>query len=135
MPNRVYSKAKERVTTFTGVLLMVCTQELKLLPSPSEEAESMKHMLSFIAHLFLQQLLSPNVIGQVIRDLIGTRPGNTLPQEPAVKCVIEMLNLVGPTLDQHRQGEIMVSFFAAPYRDTWKCFFFHFWVRYFLRNS
>ena len=135
-----------RPTTFTRVLLTVCQKEFESQPLPSEGFESMKRLMSFIGHLFMQQLLVVKVIAQpgrpvghfvssllgfkrlilvffrgdhlrkVAHDLIGIRPGQS-PEEPAVECVIEMLHLIGPTMDQQSLGKSLMNAVTAQLRD------------------
>ena len=124
--------------SFTRVLLGICQQEFENMPAldPSsqdrarfsssealqQELIRRKHRMlacvSFLGHLFLRRLLALKVIGQIAHDFIGIKEGAPLPEEEAIECVLELLVVVGRTLDETvPDGVLLMNSFEARLRD------------------
>ncbi|CAE7316696.1 unnamed protein product, partial [Symbiodinium pilosum] len=112
----------QKPVSFTRELLNICQEEFESMPAtfgvsqedkakfPSAEAlkealASKKHRMlacvCFIGHLFLEGLLAMKVIRHIVHKLIGDgRRGWPPPEEPKLECALELLTLVGRTLDE-----------------------------------
>jgi len=107
----------EKAVTFVRVLLNICQNEFEGLPTTFEpmdlERSRMKKLASvkFIGHLFLRQLFSIQVIGQVTFDLIGIR--EALSEEHMIECTCELLHTIGYTVDLTETGKKLTSLTIA----------------------
>ena len=129
---------RQKPVSFIRALLAICQEEYEELDSmlttfeasqqgaeakfPRAEAEQAelerrKHMMlacvGFIGHLYLERLLGVQVIGQIVHDLIGIgNRGDLSPPEPhAIKCALQLLTLVGRTLDAQPMGVGLMNCF------------------------
>ena len=125
---------RQKPVCFTRALLTICQEEYEEMVSmlstfeaslqdeakfPRAEAEQaelsrrrrmMLACVSFIGHLYLERLLAVRVIGQVVHDLIGVKRGDNPPPEPhAINCALQLLTLVGRTLDAQPNGVVLLN--------------------------
>lgn len=128
----------DKPVTFTRVLLNTCQDEFEnlsdFLKEPPAEVKALytpeeyvvyRHSrkkralanMKFIGNLFLRQLLSVKVIVQVVRDLIGTKHGEELPEEHMIECVCELLKNIGYTLETGGSGLEFVHSFIGRLAD------------------
>merc|ERR1719436_1849649 len=56
-------------------------------------------MVRFIGLLFLRQLLTARIIGEVLRDLARRHDAETVPSECELECICELLMTIGRTLE------------------------------------
>ena len=130
----------QKPLSFTRALLTICQEEFESMAAAFEalredgtkslssealqsELKSQKDMMlacmAFAGHLFLQRLLPMKVIEQATNDLIGTREDDqSPPEEHLIECVVELLTLVGQTLDDCvPHGVNVMNACAARLRD------------------
>lgn len=92
-------------------VLKVSADELQRLDL--EEIEYLKKQrkdrvlanMKFIGHLFLRKLLSAKIIGSVIRDLAKCEDEETVPEEPMVECLCQLVTNIGFTLEESPAGK------------------------------
>ena len=98
--------------SFTRFLLSTCQEDFESFPrslDPIQKDKQMAHCLAsvkFIGHLFLRQMLSVKIIGQVLWDLIG---GVAHIEEHRIECACELLKVIVFSLDHARHGPIFVT--------------------------
>jgi len=116
--------------TFKSTLLTVCQNEFESISSDSfeledaekegkdkEEIDFMKAAkkarclatMKFIGHLFLRQLLTARIIGEVIQDLAGCHTADAQPAEHTIECICELLNAIGHTLESMPAGKDAIA--------------------------
>ncbi|CAE7277306.1 unnamed protein product [Symbiodinium natans] len=129
----------EKPLSFTRVLLTVTQAEFESLPCTLEasaddvakfpdsealqaEVERRRHVMlscvSFIGHLFLEHLLPLKVLKQVVQDLVGLTQGRPSPPEGhRIDCVVELLMLVGPSLERRPSSGALLIEIESRLRD------------------
>jgi len=65
--------------------------------------------MKFIGHLFLRQLLSARIIGDIMQDLASCDDANAIPGEHVVECLCELLNSIGYTLESMPVGKDAIT--------------------------
>jgi len=111
--------------TFRAALINTCQHEFEALSStlafdaeelarldPDEIAFEKKKKkgrvlanMKFIGQLFLREMLNAKIIGSVIQDLAKCNQADTIPEEPMVECICELLTNIGYTLESSPIGK------------------------------
>lgn len=118
----VFPVANSKPKTYTRTVLNVTQDKfeevVKRFATPPESEESAGQVLcqlttlvSFIGHLYVRKLLAARVMAQVVHDLIGVR--DRLPHKNLVYCVIELMHIIGRTLDANEEGYKLMTQFLA----------------------
>jgi hypothetical protein len=73
----------------------------------SQRKKTCLAQMKFLGHLFLRQLLTAKIIGQIIYDLAmcDSTSNSELPAEHIVECICELLNSIGYTMDSLPVGK------------------------------
>jgi len=116
--------------SFKSALLTVCQNEFESINSDSleladaekdgkdkEELDFLRTQkkarclatMKFIGHLFLRQLLTARIIGEVIQDLAMCHNADALPSEHVIECICELLNSIGYTLESMPAGKDAIT--------------------------
>lgn len=64
--------------------------------------------MKFIGNLFLRKLLSSKILSAVIRDLAGCEDEQSVPEEPMVECLCELITSIGFTLEETPAGRAAI---------------------------
>lgn len=119
----------KKPVTFKGLVLNICQKEFEELLSTSDTLEAekeqneaeelevwrkkrkdrMRAIMKFIGHLFLRQLLSFKVIGNVICELCLCTVPEMVPDENALECACELLLAVGYTMESMPAASLSVA--------------------------
>lgn len=115
----------DKPMTFTRVLLNatqdtfeeMCTKfsnakQAELESKESQNAaNSLIALVSFIGHLYVRRLVAARVMAQVVHDLIGVR--DRQPVAPLVRCVCELMQVIGKSIDANKQGSMLCTQFLG----------------------
>lgn len=65
--------------------------------------------ITFIGHLFLRNLLRPQIIGFIMQDLTGSDDADTPPEEHLLECLLKLILTIGFTLDNMEVGKKSIT--------------------------
>lgn len=119
------SAASGKPVTFRATLINSCQNEFESLSSTltltadevagldAEDVDLLKKKrkdrvlanMRFIGQLFLRELLNAKIMGSVIQDLAKCNQADTIPEEPMVECICELLTNIGYTLESSPVGK------------------------------
>lgn len=68
-------------------------------------------VVSFIGHIYIRRLVAARVVAQVVHDLIGVK--DIHPRHEYIRCVCELMLLIGKTIDSSKQGNMLMTQFLA----------------------
>jgi hypothetical protein len=114
--------ANDKPKTFTRILLNVTQDKfeemVKKLAAPAESDEidnqvfsQLIALVSFIGHLYVRKLVAARVMAQVVHDLVGVR--DRFPAKTLIQCVVELMYVIGKTIDGNKQGNMLMTQFIA----------------------
>mmetsp|Transcript_131263 Transcript_131263/g.245638 ORF Transcript_131263/g.245638 Transcript_131263/m.245638 type:complete len:526 (+) Transcript_131263:79-1656(+) len=109
----------EKRHRFFRILLNTCQNyfESSMTCVTQENKHSSLACMKFFGHLYLRNLLGLGALDQVVFDLVGAKEDGKLPEEHAVECVCNLLQIIGHALEETSDGQNLMCSFIARLRS------------------
>lgn len=115
LPELPPEREGEKPQRFFRILLNTCQNyfESSMTCMTQENKHSSIAGIKFFGHLYLRNLLGLGALDQVVFDLMGAKEDGEHPEEHAVECVCNLLQIIGHALEETADGQNLMRSFIA----------------------